>query len=459
MVTRLLVLGLLCLVVRESLAEEGSRSAELFEQRIMPIFRSSNPSSCIQCHLAAVDLKKYILPSHEKTFLSLRDKGLVDLENPAKSKILTLIRMGEKDRDEGARLIHAANRKAELEAFSAWIEACCNDPKLRSLPKLKASDLAGPERPNEVIRHARKIRLVDSFVRNVWSQRMRCFPCHTPHELDESNARHRTAIQKQKEFRRQYPELVSRLKIFHKTPEETLQYLIDHSKKTPLGDIPMINLKQPQDSLLVLKPMSKLPNKLDDGRFPIPGRTAPLFHLGGLKMHLNDHSYKSFVAWIQDYANVVGDRYESVDDLPADNWVATQYILRLTAAPDSWTVTTPVQIFLHAKNKATGGWQSEPVAFTQGTVTPRHIVNGALFFFGKKGPKAHAVSREVAVEPGEYLIKVYADKTRRLKKDPTAMLTPEDFVGQAPLKVGRWRPGFRQAKSVSGANLIVPKAD
>ena len=29
---------------------------EVFEQRIMPIFKSPNPSSCTECHLAGVDL-------------------------------------------------------------------------------------------------------------------------------------------------------------------------------------------------------------------------------------------------------------------------------------------------------------------------------------------------------------------------------------------------------------------
>ena len=75
--------------------------AELFDRRIMPIFKSPKPSSCLQCHLAAVDLKNYILPSQEKTFASLRDQGLIDLDKPEKSRILTLIRMGEKDLDKG----------------------------------------------------------------------------------------------------------------------------------------------------------------------------------------------------------------------------------------------------------------------------------------------------------------------------------------------------------------------
>ena len=67
---------------------------EVFENRIAPIFKSPNPSSCAQCHLAGVDLKDYLLPDAEKTFRSLRDQGLIDLDAPEKSKIVKLIDMG-----------------------------------------------------------------------------------------------------------------------------------------------------------------------------------------------------------------------------------------------------------------------------------------------------------------------------------------------------------------------------
>jgi hypothetical protein len=72
---------------------------QVFDKRILPIFKSPDPSSCVQCHLAGVDLKNYILPSHEQTFVSLRDHGLIDLDRPEKSKILALIQMGEQDKD------------------------------------------------------------------------------------------------------------------------------------------------------------------------------------------------------------------------------------------------------------------------------------------------------------------------------------------------------------------------
>lgn len=84
-------LAILCLafVAACAAAAESNDAADVvFQQRIMPIFKSPNPSSCTQCHLAAVELKDYIQPSSEKTFLSLRDQGLIDLQTPGESKIL-----------------------------------------------------------------------------------------------------------------------------------------------------------------------------------------------------------------------------------------------------------------------------------------------------------------------------------------------------------------------------------
>jgi hypothetical protein len=140
---------------------------ELFAERILPIFKSPDPSSCVQCHLSSVDLKDYILPSHEETFVSLRDQGLIDLTRPQESKILRLITMGDADSDEKSRRVHADMRKAEYEAFAAWIKASCVDPALKDLPKADPARQARPKRPDPVIRHARKSRVVDSFARNV----------------------------------------------------------------------------------------------------------------------------------------------------------------------------------------------------------------------------------------------------------------------------------------------------
>src|SRR5579864_2170939 len=94
---RILSCGIILLVAGGNRAQQPSEekgnnsqptARQVFEQRIVPIFKSPNPSSCVQCHLAGVDLKNYIRPSQEQTFASLRDQGLIDLNAPEKSKIL-----------------------------------------------------------------------------------------------------------------------------------------------------------------------------------------------------------------------------------------------------------------------------------------------------------------------------------------------------------------------------------
>src|SRR5262249_6361559 len=135
-------------------------------------------SSCVQCHLAGVDLKNYIRPSEEQTFASLRDLGLIDLTNPEKSRILSLIQMGQEDRNS-ATLIQQKVRKAEFDAFAEWIKRSVGNPKLRSLPKSKPGKLAKPARSDEVIRYERTDRLVESFANNIWPLRFRCMGCHS----------------------------------------------------------------------------------------------------------------------------------------------------------------------------------------------------------------------------------------------------------------------------------------
>ncbi len=423
---------------------DESAALRLFHTRIMPIFRSPNPSSCVQCHLASVELKDYILPSHEQTFISLRDQGLINLDAPQESKILELIRMGEKDADKGARLIHETTRKAEYDAFAAWIEACCQDPDLRRKPALAGFVPARPEKSDPVIRHARKSRVVDSFVRNVWSQRMRCFPCHTPHEIDPENPQHKKSAERYAELLKQYGQ---RVHIFRETPEATLEHLIVGSRKATRTHLPLLNLQDPKMSLLILKPTSKLPMKKEDGSFERPSSIVPVSHMGGLKMHVDDQSYKSFIAWIQDYANVVGDRYKSVADLPADNWAPTMRVLRLKDCPDNWQVGTTVQLFVHRWNERDDDWDGDAIAFTQGTVTPRAIVNGALFVLAPDTvdqPK----SDQGLLTPGKYRVNVYVDQQARISEDPALLLGKEDLKGHVEIDA-QWREGFPQAEVIS----------
>lgn len=429
----------------EQAADQKSPSPEqIFEDRIMPIFRSPRPSSCVQCHLAAVDLKNYILPSHEATFVALREEGLVNLEQPEQSKILKLIRMGDADADHAAKRIHQRMREAEFEAFSEWIKASSRDPRLRNLQLQEAASV-GPEKPLEIVRHARKSRLLESFERNIWSQRMRCFPCHTPHELDPDNPKHQMGLKRHSEFVDTYGQ---RMNIFRRTPEETLDALIAVSRRKIPGRYPLINLEQPAQSLLVLKPTSKLPPKKDDGTFEKPSSADPVSHMGGLKMHVNDQSYRSFVAWIQDYANVAGNRYLSVDELPADNLLPTQRILKLTHIPQSWGTLTPVQVRVYAVDQKD---DSLPVAFTQCLVTPRRMAMGPLSLVRPPDQDEFADVADV-LAAGRYRLNIYVDRQQRLQNSPTLMLPESDLVGSVTIDA-QWKKLFRNAEAVDVGHL------
>ena len=52
--------------------EESNSALAVFKERILPIFRSPEPSSCMECHLGFVDLKDYISADQGETFAADR---------------------------------------------------------------------------------------------------------------------------------------------------------------------------------------------------------------------------------------------------------------------------------------------------------------------------------------------------------------------------------------------------
>src|SRR6185503_15543819 len=92
-------------------------ATEIFDRRILPILRSSESSSCTECHFGGVELKKYLREDQATTFAALRDEGLIDVEQPCKSKILQFI---NRHSDHTDTLI-AKVRQAEDQAFRTWI--------------------------------------------------------------------------------------------------------------------------------------------------------------------------------------------------------------------------------------------------------------------------------------------------------------------------------------------------
>jgi hypothetical protein len=386
-------------------ADAELSASEVFARRLLPIFKSPNPSSCVQCHLAGVDLKDYILPDHEKTFRSLRDQGLIDLDAPRKSKILQLIRRGG-DAREGAALIHARTRQAEYEAFAAWIEACCADPGLRKAAKLDDKERARPALPVEVIRHGRTDRLLESFERNVWAIRFRCMNCHTE------------GTPQNEKLRQEHGPRVAWVK--QAGPQATMDYLLTSR---------LIDTGEPEKSLLLRKPLGTVK------------------HGGGIKFLVGDQAYKSVRTWIEDVAAIREKRYTSAADLPrpetgplrfgSDIW------LKLANTPPEWgDRLLQVQVYAWDRDKA--GWESEPIATSdRGVWGKGKLWQHNLTLLAAPGSfRAQGWQKGPSSLPnGRYRVKVHVDRKGRLGRDWKASWTEEDYAGQAEFEA-RWREGY-----------------
>jgi hypothetical protein len=387
-------------------AEAEPSPDDVFARRIVPIFKSPNPSSCVQCHLAGVDLKDYILPSSDKTFRSLRDQGLIDTKNPDASKILKLIQMGDGER-KGAALIHEKARKAEYEAFAAWVTACCADVKLRDAPALDEADRAKPSKPVEVIRHSRTDRLLESFENNVWSWRFRCMNCHT-----EGTAQNDKLV-------REHGKRVAWVK--KAGPAATMEAILAGR---------LIDTKSPENSLLLSKPLGSVE------------------HGGGKKFLPGDEAYKGFRAWAEDVAAIRTGKYTKADDLPKYDAGPARYgsdiWLKLANTPAGWGDKL-LQVNVFAWDAAKKAWEPEPIATSdRGVADKARLWQHNLTLLAAKDSaraKAWEKSGKPALPPGKYLVKVYVDDTGRLAKDWQAVLGEGDYVGRAEFDA-RWAEGY-----------------
>src|SRR5262245_32017224 len=395
-------MSLVFLALLAGRAADPASPADVFEKRLKPIFDSPNPSSCTQCHLASVDLKQYFRPTHTETFLSLRDQGLVDLEKPEKSRILALIDMGKGEK--GAELIQEETRKKEYEAFADWIKASAADPALRTAPKLDADKLAGPARPAEVIRHARKDRLLESFENTVWAMRFRCLSCH---------------IEGHPENQKKVAEFGERVAWIKKGgAEATLKYLMDSK---------LLDTQEPTKSLLLLKPLGEVE------------------HGGGVKFLIGDEGYKAVRSFLEDYAKVVNDKYEAKKDLPARPTVesfGTEIWFKLANTPPAWgDKLLLVKVF--AWDAAKEKWEDSPIASTDRKVWGGgKLFQHTLTLHADRGSgRAKAVKARSALPEGKYLVKVYVDAADRLAKNWTAALGEKDYVGSVEVR-SAWPTGY-----------------
>src|SRR5215471_17913123 len=277
---RIIIACSVCLAV--AIIVHDARSADesatdIFTRRILPLAKADKPSSCAECHAAGVDLSQYIKNDAAATFVALRTAGLVNAEQPEKSKLLEFIARAPEKGDP----VIGKLREQELAAFRAWITAAAKDPKLASAPVSSAP--IGPTLPPEIIRHARRDRVLASFIENIWIERERCAGCHSP--------------DKNQRVVKEHGEQISWIK--PNDPAGTLATIIANR---------LINLDDPDKSKILQKPL----NEVDHG--------------GHIKFTRGTRTDKQFRRFLNDYASTVTQKYQSASDLPkqsADVIVAT----------------------------------------------------------------------------------------------------------------------------------------
>ena len=387
-------LAFVLLVGAVAVAGDLSEPERVFRERILPILRSPDPSSCTECHLAAVDLKDFLRPTADETFLSLRDRGLVDVKSPTGSKILTMIRMAPVKPNP----IASKRRDEEARAFEAWIVASCAQSALAGAPPLDAAKRGDWRRPVEVIRHERDDQLLARFVDQFWRDTERCASCHAP-----------PGNQKQVD---KFGDRVSW--IVAGEPRATM---------TGLAERKLLDIDAPEKSLILRKPSEQVT------------------HGGGRKILIGDETYTRGLGWIRDYARAAKDGYAAAKDLPptppetdvtTDCWVRVE----LPASFDDSAVS--IEIFpWDAAKKA---WATTRIASAS-----RHASKGwqqTLYLHAPRGSDlAGAFEKSRTLPKGRYLVRVFADKTYDPKRGKPARIFSGKPAGE--LDVDReWPAGY-----------------
>lgn len=397
-------LGLLVAVLAAAAGGEERDAKGLYEARIGPILRSDRPSSCTACHLSGVELRDYLREDPVETFAALREAGWINLERSEDSKLLEMIARQPPRPDPHLEQV----RQTELTALGDWLRAAVRDPEF---VQAKATRRAAAPVPVEVIRHARRDRVLAAFVDNVWSEMGRCVNCHSP---ERNRGRIKTLGQ----------EAVDAISwIVPDDPGATLERLVADGN---------IDLDEPESSQLLTKPAGQVE------------------HGGGQKFLSGDPAYRKFLSFLTDYAAVRRQSYRSVKDLPEspeELTLLTEFHLRVTGIPERWR-ELPWQVDLYTRDADSGEWSTRRGATVFGKVNRegvgQHMVSIVL---PADQPPTDEVRRHPRLPGGPWLARLYIDRERKTEQDPWYRLGALELVGEALLD-GEWRPGYQPPRIV-----------
>ena len=394
-------------VFAESPQKASGDAAAIFTERILPILKSENSSSCTECHFAGVELRDFILEDQAKTFASLKAAGLIDVAKPGESKLLQFIGRTPGKPDPLLEKV----RKNELAAFRSWIVAAVREPKLLNA---KSDTDIGISLPPEVIRHARHDRVLSSFLDNIWSEMGRCINCHSPE-------RNRNKIGRNG-FTKEDVDAISW--IVPRDPAGTLRKLVDSGN---------IDLEVPAASPVLTKPAG-----LEE-------------HKGGPKFFPGSPTYRNFLAFLTDYAAITTGEYKSRGDLPAaptEITLLSEQQLRITDIPEKYNdMALQVDIYRRVPGKKNWSEQRWATGFSRVNGKQHVWQNPILVTAPTSSPRAKELRQHSLLPPGEYLIRILIDQSRQTEKNPAHELNDKDFVAETHI-TGQWKPGYQPPRII-----------
>ena len=246
------------------------KPTQAFHDRIEPLLAEDRVTTCNQCHLSGVDLTAFARETPCKTWACLVDQGMVNPETPEESKILGWILRASPESD----LITGDVIRAEHDGFLEWIEAnaecpdacagvSCGEPGDGPTCDLGTAD--DPVLPTGAdTRGCSDTELEQAFYDDVYAWRGRCYPCHYDTELDAD---------------KDAPRWLSLVGNCNTGSAVTLK------RALTLG---LINNVEPENSLLLKKPLDTSGGGVKHG--------------GGAKFTTTDDTYRSFLRFIEHYA-------------------------------------------------------------------------------------------------------------------------------------------------------------
>ena len=148
--------------------------SELYTRYVEPFVSGAVAQSCGQCHMTGIDMSLYAQDTPCDTMACMVSQGVVDLDNPTGSSLLTMIGMGDPNSS-------VFDVDVEHDAMLEWIEwsAQCHEQVCEATESPCAENSGAASTGTNPIGDCSEEDLLTVFWNSVIVDRGRCLTCHS----------------------------------------------------------------------------------------------------------------------------------------------------------------------------------------------------------------------------------------------------------------------------------------